>query len=530
MRTLAELSSAAAEALVRVRAREDILEAQIVVSANVHNVIRFNFTSRIPCNGVEEVKSKEDFGIGVTAVFRMPDGSTKVGSGSEANNITVDGLNIALQKALEGAVDDPEFVSLPRPLEGVERVLVNYHDPRMLELSNKGFIDSGWKILDGVVAEFSASEALKKFAAGLGKEPHELRLVAGGDLNIICERFAIVSTSMPEVQTDESTVSTSQITSMVEDFNAKGTGYGSYTSLESFSDAAGRKSAGNAVLACGVHREDAVEPPMRLASGRYTVIFGPQAISDILNNLVAPSLTASAFYHEDTPFLGKMRQIVASRELNIYDDATDRTQVGAKGITCEGLPTRRVDLIKEGRLVGLLSNWYETMRLLHKDEKAAEKLGVKPEELFKEGGLLPSSGFRFGGRGGGRGYDTTPGISGTNIFIKGTNPAPLSEMIAGIRMGIYIGRIWYCYPMASLAAADFTATVIGDSFVIKDGKLFAPLRANVARLNDNVTRVLNSIEAVSDSSEAIVLWAADEIPVAADMLVTGVRVDEIGES
>ena len=116
MRTLAELSSAAAEALVRVRAREDILEAQIVVSANMHNVIRFNFTSRIPCNGVEEVKSKEDFGIGVTAVFRMPDGSKKVGSGSEANNITVDGLNIALQKALEGAVDDPEFVSLPPPL------------------------------------------------------------------------------------------------------------------------------------------------------------------------------------------------------------------------------------------------------------------------------------------------------------------------------------------------------------------------------------------------------------------------------
>ena len=119
MRTLEQLSLAAAEALAHVRKRYDILEAEIVISANVHNVIRFNFTSRIPCNGVEEVKSKEDFGIGVTVVFRMPDGSKKVGSGSEANNITLDGLDIALQKALEGAGDDPEVLSLPPPPSGV---------------------------------------------------------------------------------------------------------------------------------------------------------------------------------------------------------------------------------------------------------------------------------------------------------------------------------------------------------------------------------------------------------------------------
>ena len=44
-------------------------------------------------------------------------------------------------------------------------------------------------------------------------------------------------------------------------------------------------------------------------------------------------------------------------------------------ITCEGIPTGRVDLIRDGKLVGLLSNFYDTHRLLT-DEDRAEKLGA----------------------------------------------------------------------------------------------------------------------------------------------------------
>ena len=44
-------------------------------------------------------------------------------------------------------------------------------------------------------------------------------------------------------------------------------------------------------------------------------------------------------------------------------------------ITCEGIPTRRVELIRDGKLVGLLSNFYDTHRMLT-DEHRAEKLGA----------------------------------------------------------------------------------------------------------------------------------------------------------
>jgi len=114
--------------------------------------------------------------------------------------------------------------------------------------------------------------------------------------------------------------------------------------------------------------------------------------------------------------------------------------------------------------------------------------------------------------------------------LEGSNPQPVESIIEKIPFGVYIGRIWYCYPMNGLRAGDFTATVIADSFIIKDGKIFAPLKANAVRINDNIVRVLNAAEAVSDKKETALTWAADEVPVTCDMLVANVRLEEIRES
>ena len=64
------------------------------------------------------------------------------------------------------------------------------------------------------------------------------------------------------------------------------------------------------------------------------------------------------------------------------------------------------------------------------------------------------------------------------------------ELIREVGDGLYIGRIWYTYPINGLRAGDFTCTVVGDSFVIRDGRIAAPIRANAIRINDNITRVL----------------------------------------
>src|SRR2546422_6533150 len=83
---------------------------------------------------------------------------------------------------------------------------------------------------------------------------------------------------------------------------------------------------------------------------------------------------------------------ISHDDLTIYDHGALTGHMGSKGITCEGLPTGRTDLIKDGKLVGLLSSFYETERML-RDPAAKEKLGVPPEEDRKSTRLNSSHGY-----------------------------------------------------------------------------------------------------------------------------------------
>ena len=76
--------------------------------------------------------------------------------------------------------------------------------------------------------------------------------------------------------------------------------------------------------------------------------------------------------------MGKLGQQIASEKLTIVDDGAAKGLVGAKGITCEGLPTGRTELIKDGKLVGLLANHYESQRL-QRDPRGEGEARRRPE-------------------------------------------------------------------------------------------------------------------------------------------------------
>jgi len=511
MITTAELAKAAGAAFEYLKAQADIQEAEVFVSANGSLLTRVNYTSHIPCNGVEEPKSTESYGIGIQAVFKAGEATT-IGFGSEPSDLTLEGAKRALAKARQGAVHDPEFHSLPKPT-GEPRILTDYHDPKLLHVRDEELVEAGWKVVSGGLRTFMASSRLAELA-GSEAAVKQLGLILGGDATILQERVAIVSTHMPEVQVDESTLIMGFLTAMVEAKDAKGSGWSTGTRLDHFTDEAGVDAATNAIQAIGGER---------VRSGDYTVILGRQPVTDILNNLVLPSCTASAFYSSSTPFLRKLGQPVASPLLTIYDHGAMPGCMGSKGITCEGLPTGRTDLIKNGVLVGCLTNWYEAERLL-RGPKLTEKLGV--EATAARSALRPRNGFRFGA-GGGRQFDTQPGVSGSNVVVEGAESASLEELIGRVRNGLYIGRIWYTYPINGLRAGDFTCTVVGDSFIIREGRLVAPIKANAIRLNDNFTRMLANIVGITKDIKGTLVWAADEVVYAPEIAVTGVHVDEI---
>jgi PmbA protein len=139
--------------------------------------------------------------------------------------------------------------------------------------------------------------------------------------------------------------------------------------------------------------------------------------------------------------------------------------------------------------------------------------------------IVPRNGFRFGA-GGGRQFSTQPGIAATNAIVEGGDQS-LEELIATVKDGLLIGRIWYTYPINGLRAGDFTCTVVGDSYIIKDGRIAAPLKPNTVRISDNIHNILSNIVGIGKDVKGTLVWAADEVIYAPEIAVRGVTIEEI---
>jgi predicted Zn-dependent protease len=331
--------------------------------------------------------------------------------------------------------------------------------------------------------------------AGFGRED---ALSVTGDITILREQIAVANTHGIN-DYDQSTILMATITAMIEGKDSKGTGWAAGTHFDQFdAEEAGRTAARSAI---------ATISGQRIKSGRYNVVFGHQPVCTIFGNLIIPCLSLSTAILNISPFKEKLDELIMAEEISVYDDGSIPGQMASKRITCEGIPTGRTQLVERGRLVGLLAdsyfaNWAGDPR------------------------FVPRSGFRFSG--GGRGHSVEPGISATNLVIESADPVPAEELLNRVRDGVFIGRLWYLYPIYGIGSGDFTGTVVGDSYLIKDGRIVDPLRPNVVRINDNWLRLMkDNILGVSRESRPTLIWAGEEIVLAPQIAVSDVELEEI---
>ena len=512
MLPLAKLRTATQEALAYVTAQPDVAEAEVFASANGNLTVRLNYTSHIPSNGVEEPKSVVSYGLGVRVALQTPQG-IKTGFGNEPNDLSVEGVKRSLDKARRGAVLDSEFVSLPRPLGSRHSLRVENHDPAIMGLSSLRLVDTGWRTVERALEVFQSSEELLDLAES-PQRVKDLGLILGGDVVLLQERMAVASTYLPRVQTDQSTMVMSFTTAMVEEQSAKGSGWSVSNRLADFTGDSAAEAARNAIASMNGRRAP---------TGSYRVILGPQALAEILEWILLPGLHLEMFYAGASPFLVKFGQQVASDQFSLCDDGAAPDLAASKAITDEGLPTGRTDLIKNGTLSGLLSNYYEYQRMLH-DPKGRDKLGVDPSTVSQA--ITSRNGFRTG-NGGGLDFSTPPSTTATNLIIQGRDQYNHEELLRLVVDGIYIGRIWYTYPVNGITAGDFSGTIVGDSYLIKDGKLAAPLKPNTLRMNDNILRVINNILGIGSQRRGTVRWSSDQVTWAPGIAVTDFHLQEI---
>jgi predicted Zn-dependent protease len=499
MRSAAELKIFVRDARAMLARERDLAQFEVYCASADHRVARIAYTSDIPCRGVEELKSHVADGFTLRIVMRRD--AHEVGVATEAADLSLEALRAALERARSAALVDPHFPGFPGPPRNQTRVEQSA-GTGLMKAGDGPLVEAAWRIVGGAIDAFSPPASIN------GRPPG---IVLGGDVTIVRDRMAMAGSNFPDIRSDAGAHFTCTVTALVESLGAKGTAsaMGEAPSvLRAASRRAGRDAIARALELGGGERP---------TNGTYRVVFGPQPVAEILNYMVVPSLSTGAFHAASTAYHGRFGTQVMDSRLSLFDDPAAARGAIRRVLTCEGFPARRTTLIRDGRLAGLLSNFYDSNRLAT-DENRAEKLGPGAPGAAK---FPPNSGYRLG-ESAARRFDANPGSAGTNLIMRARGGRSERDLIRAVADGIYVGRVWYTYPINGQRAGDFTCTVSGDSYIIRGGALAAPLAPNALRINANIEQVFANPIGVGNRAEPALVWGSPEayytIAIAADAI------------
>ena len=233
------------------------------------------------------------------------------------------------------------------------------------------------------------------------------------------------------------------------------------TSLKNFDvDEAGRTS--------GMTARDSKNPE-KGNKGKYDIIFGPMAISPLLN-VIGESASMFSVESGMSFFAGKYGKMVGSKKITIYDDGTLDGGTNSTKADYEGVATRRNVLIENGMFKQYLYN-----------TSIARKYKV---ESTGNAGLISPAPW--------------------NIVVK-KGDLSLNEMIKKVKKGIYVTNVWYTR-FANYHTGDFSTIPRDGAFLIKNGKIIGSLK-NI-RISENVLRLLRNVDEIGDKPRYLRSWEA----------------------
>jgi predicted Zn-dependent protease len=508
MRTLNDLKKFAREAAGLLAREKDLAAYELYCSTGEHKVVRLNYTSDIPSRGIEEFKSLDADGFALRIITKRD--AHEIGSASIAGDLSAAAVREALTRARHALIVDPYFPGFPAgPRQIGEGASGDADSCDLLRAKDTVLAAAAWDTIAGAIGEFEQQTPLKLAHPGF---------VLGGDISLIRDRIVISNSAFEDIRTDESAHFISSVTVLIEGFDAKGTATavgGTRAEMQQAGTSLGREAVKRALQLRHGERPDA---------GQYQVVLGPQPVAEILNYVVMPSLTTRSFQAASSAYHGCFGAEVMDSRLSLVDDPEAGESPLARRITCEGLPSAKTELIHGGRLIGLLSTFYDSHRLMS-DERRDAKLG--PAFLESKREFPASSAYRLG-EGAARRFDAYPGANATNVIMKARSGVDQTELLAAVGDGLYIGRVWYTYPINGQRAGDVTCTVSGDSYVIRDGKLAAPLAPNCLRINANIAQIFAHPLAIGHMPEPAIVWGAPELYFVPAIAVKGLTMASIG--
>jgi predicted Zn-dependent protease len=189
--------------------------------------------------------------------------------------------------------------------------------------------------------------------------------------------------------------------------------------------------------------------PRALEPGRYTVILEPAATMELLEFFVW-SLDRRAADEGRSPFSGKLGQAIASPLVTVMSDPTS-ADGGMMPWDGEGQPLAPRTWLDRGVLSNLAVSRYW-----------AKAKGLQPTGSYGGAALLPGEATR-------------------------------EALLAGVRRGVLITRIWYTN-VVDPKTLLITGLTRDGTFLVEDGQVVAPVKN--FRLNESVLDALRRVDAV----------------------------------
>ena len=194
--------------------------------------------------------------------------------------------------------------------------------------------------------------------------------------------------------------------------------------------------------------------PVAIEPGRYTVVFEPTAVGNLVqfiaNALNARNADEGRSFFSKPGGGNKIGSKVVDERVTILSDPFD-ADVAGNPFTNEGLPTRRSAWIENG-----------VVKNLNYDRYWAQKKGVSPTA---SGGSLKMSG----------------------------GSSTMEEMIASTQRGLLVTRFWYLRPVDQRTIL-YTGLTRDGTFLIESGKITRAVKN--LRFNDSPVFMLNNLEAL----------------------------------
>jgi PmbA protein len=209
-----------------------------------------------------------------------------------------------------------------------------------------------------------------------------------------------------------------------------------YHSARHVADLDGPAAIGRRAAERAVARLD----PVKLASGPMPIVFDPRVGQTLVGHLLG-AIVGSAIARRTSFLLDREGEAIFPEGITIRDDPHRRRGLRSKPFDGEGLPTRPVDLIANGRLTGWLM-----------ESASARQLGRAPTGHASRGASGP------------------PGASATNVHMEPGAVSP-GDLIADIERGVYVTEL--IGQGVNPVTGDYSRGASG--FVIEHGEIGRPV-------------------------------------------------------